>query len=941
MKSKFKLCQATLLFCLFALPVLAQDLNNLNAEIPIDPAIRTGKLENGMTYYIKRNEKPENKVELRLAVNAGSVLETDEQLGLAHFLEHMAFNGTRNFEKNELVSYLQSVGVKFGMHLNAYTSFDETVYILPIPSDSAEILNKGLQILEDWAHNVSLREEDIDKERGVVLEEWRIGRGPDQRMMEVYLPVIFKNSRYAERLPIGKREVIESFEYETLRNFYRDWYRPDLMAIVAVGDIDVDAMEEKIKEQFSKIPASENPKPRQQYEIPDHEETFVSIVQDKEAPFTAVRLYYKTDKAGEERLADYRQMVVRQLYSTIINQRLAELQQKADPPFLYGYTYYGSLLARAKDAYQSIAAAPENGVERALQALVEENERVKRFGFTSGELERAKMELLSNYEQAYNERGKTESQAYANEYLRNFLQGEPIPGIEFEYNFVKQHLPGIGLSELNQLAEKWITGENRVVVITAPEKEGVELPSEQEVLNILNDIANKELTPYEDNLASSTLMTETSAPGKVASTRKIDEIGVTELTLSNGVRVVLKPTDFKNDEILMTAYSPGGTSLYSLEDYYSARSASEIVQQSGVSDFSSTDLQKVLAGKNVSVSPFISSLTEGFSGKSTPGDLETMLQLTHLYFTDPRKDQESFQSFISKNKALYKNLLANPRYYYSDTVQRVMSRNHPRGGGLPTVEDWNKVDFDKVFEVYSDRFADAGDFTFLFVGNFKVDAIQPMLERYLGSLPSTGRKEKWKDTGVRPPDGPLTEKVYKGSEPQSIVVMRFEKQAPYDREQAYYFNAFAEALDIKLIEVLREEKGGVYSAGSNASAEEYPYDHYAFSISFPCAPENVDDLTQTTLNLIKELRANGPSEEDLHKIKETQRRMRQENLKNNNYWLNALKSYYYHGEDPEKMMDYDKRVDSLSIDHIKKAANKYLDPEKYVMVILYPEEFQQ
>jgi zinc protease len=926
------------LIMLMVLPVAAQDIP-LNEKVPVDPNIRIGRLKNGLTYYIKRNEKPENRLELRLGVNAGSVLETDEQQGLAHFLEHMAFNGTKNFAKNELVSYLQSVGVRFGSHLNAYTSFDETVYILPIPSDSAEIVRQGFQILEDWAHNILMEEEEIDKERGVVLEEWRIGQGPDQRMREQYFPKLLKDSRYAERLPIGKKEVLENFTYQTLRDFYKTWYRPDLMTVVAVGDIDVDEIERMIKKQFSKIKAPRKPKPRPVFEIPDHEETLVSIATDRETPFTRVMLYYKTDRAPDSTLGDYRQMLVRQLYGSMINQRLNELRQKADPPFISGFSYYGRML-RTKDAYQSMATTPEGGVERGLRALLEENERVRRHGFAEGELERAKISLLSSMERSYNERNTTESSSFASEFLRNFLNGEPIPGIEWEYNFASQVVPGIGLEEVNQLAGKWITKENRVVVITAPENESASLPTETEILAILDLVEHEELEPYEDFLASTELMEELPVPGKVHSENVIGELGVTELILSNGVKVVLKPTDFKNDEILMSAFSPGGTSLYPDEDYHSASNASSIIQNSGIGEFSPTDLQKVLAGKNLSASPYISDLTEGFSGRSVPRDIETMLQVVHLYFTAPRQDKESFQSFITKNKALYSNLLSNPRYYYSDTLSRVLTQNHLRGGGYPTEEDWDKIDFNKAYDIYRDRFADASDFTFFFVGNFQVGEIKPLLEKYLGSLPALNRQETWQDVGIRRPEGPLKESVVKGVDPQSLVSIYFHKEAEYNRRLAYHFSSFSEALNIKLIEELREEKGGVYSISSNASASKYPFSQYTFRIYFPCAPENVDKLSETALKLVREIQENGPTEADLHKVKEAQRRQHMENLRSNNYWMNALRTFYYHEQDPLELLETVKMISSLSREDIKNAAN-LIDLDKYVKIVLYPEGHQQ
>ncbi|MGK7395008.1 MAG: M16 family metallopeptidase [Candidatus Cyclobacteriaceae bacterium M3_2C_046] len=924
---------------LTVIPAYAQ--TDLEQDIPVDPNVRIGKLANGMTYYIRHNEKPEDRVELRLVVNAGSILEEDDQLGLAHFMEHMAFNGTKNFEKNELISYLQSVGVKFGMHLNAYTSFDETVYMLPIPSDSAEVLNTGLQILEDWAHNVTLNEQDIDEERGIVLEEWRTGLGPEQRMQEQYLPVILKNSRYAERLPIGKKAIIESFEYEALKRFYRDWYRPDLMAVVAVGDINVDEMEQKIRQQFANIKAKGNAPERKAYDIPDHQETFVSIVTDPEASFTQIQLLYKQDKVPEKSQEDYRQSLIRSLYTNMINQRLDELQQQANPPFIYGGTGYGGLLARSKDAYQSFAMVGESDVEKGLKALLRENERVRQFGFTQSELDRSIKEYITGYEKAYNERNKTESRVYADEYVRNFLEEEPIPGIEFEYGFVKNYLDKISLTEINQLADQWITRENRVVVITAPEKEETDLPSEQEVKDILDEMEQVEVEPYEDKLVATSLMEQVPQPGQIEASNEIESLNLTELTLSNGVKVILKPTDFKNDQILMRAFSPGGTSLYPDQVYQSARFADNIIQESGVKDFSPTDLQKILAGKIVSVSPYIGTLNEGFAGSTSPKDLESMLQLIYLYFNHPRKDQELFLSFVNKNKAMYKNLLSNPRYFYSDKVSRIMSQNHPRGGGYPTQEDWEDIELDQAFKIYQERFADASDFTFVLVGNFDVSEVSPLLATYLGSLPALDREETWKDLGIRPPEGKVVEKIKKGTEPQSLVTLKFPKKHPYDRKTSYLFSSFSDVLNIKLTEELRESKSGVYSAGSRASANKYPYDHYAFNISFPCAPENVEDLTETTFELIRSIQENGPSEEDVQKVKETQRRIREENLQDNRFWLNALENMYYYGFDPRDILDYQEKVADLSARDIQEVANSLIDLDEYILVVLYPENYQK
>ncbi len=909
----------------------------INQEIPIDPNVKVGVLDNGLKYYIRHNEKPEDKVELRLVVNVGSMMEDEDQQGLAHFMEHMAFNGTKNFEKNELVSYLQSVGVKFGADLNAYTSFDETVYILPIPSDDEDILNQGLQVLEDWASNVLLTDEEIDKERGVVIEEWRLGQGANQRMRDEWFPVMFKDSRYAERLPIGKKEVLESFDYETLRKFYRDWYRPDLMAVVAVGDIDVDAMEKKIKERFGKLKNPANPRPKELFEVPDHTETFVSIVTDKEAQFTQIQLVYKEDLEKTETIGDFRRDAVYSLYNGMLNQRLSELQESADPPFLFASTSYGNMV-RTKSSYSSFAVVGENGIDKGLKTLVRENERVKKFGFTQGELDRYKKTVLNRYETAFKERDKTESGRYASEYIRNFLSDEPIPGIGFEYEFYEEVLPTITLEEVNSLAAKWITDENRVVVIMGPEKEGVTMPGTGDIMQILNEVESEEITPYEDKEVASSFIDTMPNPGKIVSSKNLEDVEATELTLSNGMKVILKSTDFKNDEIVFRAFSMGGRSLYPLQDDIEASNASGIISESGVRDFSPSDIDKMLSGKSVNVGAFISTYNEGMSGSTTPEDLETALQLVHLYFSAPRKDPDAFSSYVNKNKMLMQNLMASPQFYYSDKVSRILAQDNPRGGYFPTVEEMESIDFDRAFEIYKERFANAGDFTFFFVGNFDIEKIKPMLELYLGSLPGSVSAESYKDLGIRPPSGPLKEEIKKGTDPKSTVTMIYTGPAAYDLDESYYLSSLGEVLSNKLIEILREEKGGVYGVGARGSMTKIPYENYTFRIGFPCSPDNAEDLMNAALAEIDKIKKEGVSDEDLQKIKETQRRERKENLEQNSYWLGTLYSSYYYDLPLDRVKNFTEKIDALTSDKLKETAKKYLTDDRYIQIVLMPED---
>ncbi|UCH13496.1 MAG: insulinase family protein, partial [Bacteroidales bacterium] len=927
------------IFCLSFILILTSRAQTTDADkiLPFDEKIRTGKLENGLKYYIRYNKKPEKRIEMRLAVDAGSILEDEDQLGLAHFVEHMCFNGTKNFEKNELISYLQSVGIKFGPDVNAYTSFDETVYMLTIPSDSTDILNKGYLVMEDWAHNVSFENEEIDKERGVIIEEWRLGRGPWQRMRDEYLPVLFKESRYADRLPIGKKEIIENSDYETLKRFYHDWYRPDLMAFIVVGDMDVDETEAKIKQHFSNLNPPESPRPRSLYEVPDHDETLVSIAVDKECPLNVAQVFYKSDAEQNETYGDYRRMLINSLLTGMLNQRLSELTEKPEPPFINAETYYGSLWARTKYAFQASALVAENGIQEGLQALFEENLRVRKHGFTEGELERYKSEMLRFYEKHYNERDKTESSSYASEYIRNFLEDEPVPGIEFEYAFALSNIPGITLEEVNSAAKKLITDGNRVIVINAPDKENIIVPSEDELLALVSQVEQSDISPYADRQIATELMENVPQKGSIIEEKKIEEIDVAEIKLSNGVRVVLKSTDFKNDEILMSAFSPGGHSLYPDEDHQSAINADGVIEESGVSSFSVSDLSKILAGKTVGVSPSIGYYFEGFGGSCSPGDLESMFKLIYLYFTKPREDTSSFQSFVNKQKGLYKNLLSDPMQYYFDQYRRIKNNHHPRAPKLPSEEDYKKIDFNRTINIYKDRFADASDFTFFFVGAFNTDSIKPLIETYLGSLPDIERKEMWRDLNIRTPEGKVEKTVKKGMDPKSYVAVYFDKEIEWNERDEHLLWTIGRILNRKYIEILREEMSGIYGISTSSGINKIPYSHAYLQILFPCSPSNIDSLTNTALKEIIKIQEQGVSDEDLNKAKEIQRREIEENIKKNRYWLNSLRKCYLYGTDFSRFTDYDKRINAISSGELKRVANEYIDIDEYVKVVLLPE----
>ena len=676
----------------------------LTEVLPQDPEVLTGQLENGLRYYVRGNGRPENRAFLRLIVRAGSVLEDDDQRGLAHFVEHMAFNGTRNFEKTELLDYLQGIGMRFGPDVNAYTSFDETVYMLEVPTDDPEILDTALLVLEDWASGVSLEDEEIENERGVVIEEWRGGRGAGARLRDAEIPYRFHGSRYAERLPIGDPEMLREAPPERLRDFYRDWYRPDLMAVIAVGDIEAAAIEAEVRRRFGKLEGPEQPRERFEAEIPSHEETLVSVFADPELPRSSISVAYKGPADPFVTVADYRARLVRGLYNGMLNNRLAERAEKADPPFI-GATSSRGTLARTRSLYLLSAGAREGGAVRALEAVLTESERARRHGFEESELERAKVNTLRSMDRAYDERDKTHSGAYAGEYSRNFLTDEPFSGIAYERELARRYVPEIGLPEVNAAADSWIHDDDRVILASGPEKEGLEQPREEELLAVFDRVEQVEVVAYEDDVGEGALVPVRPSPGRIVERSTIEELEVTEWLLSNGIRVVLRPSDFKNDEILVASFSPGGISLVSDDDWLEANMATSVAQLSGFGNFSLTQLNKALAGKVARVGPVIGPLFEGISGRGSPKDLETLFELIYLGGTSPRRDAEAYESFLTRQGALLRNQSAMPRYAFFKTLAEIATQAHPRRR-LITEEMLAELDQDRIFAVYEDRFRD-------------------------------------------------------------------------------------------------------------------------------------------------------------------------------------------------------------------------------------------
>ena len=905
-------------------------------KLPVDPNVTLGTLQNGVRYIIRENKRPENRAELRLVVNAGSILEDEDQQGLAHFVEHMAFNGTRNFPKQDLVDYLESIGMRFGPDLNAYTSFDETVYMLQVPTDSARVVTQAFRILEDWASGVLFEAEEIDKERGVVIEEWRLGRGAGARLRDKQFPILLKGSRYAERLPIGKKAVLDTFRHDAARRFYRDWYRPDLMAVIAVGDFDTQWIEGLIQEYFGRIPRASQPRERALHPVPGHEETLFAIATDPEATRTNVSIYHKQPVRAQDSAEAYRQGIVESLYNTMLNARLRELTKKPDAPYLYSYSGQARAI-RTSEFYVLGAGVREGGLLRGLEAVLTEARRVRLHGFTRSELDREKTEALRRMERANAERDKVRSRRFASEYIRHFLTGEPIPGIEHEYRMFQEMVPGIQLEEVNRLAGELITERNRVVLVDGPEKQGVTMPARDALAAVIDGVDRKQIEPYEDAASARPLVETTPTPGEVVAEKQIAELGVTEWTLSNGVRVVLKPTDFKNDEVLFSAFSPGGLGLVSDQDYLSGLTASAVVQEGGLGTFDAIGLEKKLAGKVVRVSPWIQGLREGVRGSASLKDLETMFQLVHLTFTAPRKDPEAFLAYVQRIRGSLENRSASPATAFGDTIQVTMSQYHHRA------RVWSEalleeMDLERSIEIYRDRFADASDFVFFFVGNLDPDGIRPLVNTYLGGLPATRRNETWRDVGLRPPRGVIEKTVHRGLEPKSSNRIVFTGPFEWSRRNRYHLASTIDVLRIRLREVLREDMGGTYGVGVGVSTSHYPEQRYNIRISFGCAPDSVEQLTRAVFAQIDSLRQFGAAESYIEKVQEGDRRSREASLKENGFWLRSLSSNYWHGLDPVDILAYDDLVDGLTSDIVRDAARKHFNMENYARFVLYPEE---
>ena len=902
--------------------------------IPVDKNVRIGKLDNGLTYYIRKNSLPANRADFYIAQKVGSIQEEANQRGLAHFLEHMCFNGTTHFPGDALKQYLERIGVKFGENLNAYTSVDETVYnISNVPVTTPGAIDSCLLILHDWSNDLTLDPKEIDKERGVINEEWRTRMSAMMRFQEKMLPTMFAGTQYANCFPIGTMDVVMNFKPQTLRDYYEKWYRPDLQGIIVVGDVDVDAIEAQIKKIFSDIPAQPNAAKREYYPVNDNKEPIILIAQDKEQPNIQAIIFNKHDATPDEQKGtmDYLvQNYATTLISNMLNARLNELMQVADPPYIYAGTYDDDFfVAKTKDAFTGVVVCKEDAIDSGITTLLREIERARQFGFTETEYNRARAEYLRQLESAFNERDKRKNEEYVDEYVRHFLDNEPIPGIESEYAIINQIAPNIPVAALNQMMPALVTDNNQVVAILGPEKEGLKMPTEDAIKKILADVKAEKLTAYVDKVSDEPLMAEAPKGGKIVSEKTDDVFGTTMLTLSNGVKVIIKKTDFKADEIQMKGVSLGGSSLFPDSEIININGL-DAVGVGGLGNFSAVDLEKVLAGKKASVSYGIGDKTETVTGSCSPKDFETMMQLTYLTFTAPRRDDNAFASYKSRNKASLQNAEMNPRVAFSDSIQSGIYMNHPRRIRIKA-DMIDQMNYDKILSMYQDRYKDASDFTFIFVGNVNVEEMKPVIAEYLGALPAINRREAFKDNKVNIRQGAFkNDFIRKQETPKASNFVLISGACKYDLKNDILLSMTSQILDLIYTNKVREDEGGTYGVYTFGQLSKYPKEQAMLQIIFDTAPAKQEKLMQIIFAELNNVAKAGPAEGDLNKVKEFMLKKHAEDLKENGYWLNSIDEYLFTGMNPIK--DYTEIINSITVKDIQKFIDDLLKQKNEIEV---------
>ncbi len=912
----------------------------LSQQMPVDPEAVVGTLPNGMRYYVRPNGKPARRAELRLVVKAGSVLEDNDQRGLAHFVEHMEFEGTEHFPGQAITDFLGDLGLSIGADANAATSYDDTQYTLRIPTDAPGTLDRALLILEDWAHAATFDQGSIDRQRGIVLSEWRMHLGAGERTGDQLRRVQLDGTRYADRPPIGDPAVIEKATREALVRYYRDWYRPDLMAVIVVGDVDRNATVKLITDHFSKLASPAPERARPSYDITDRAGTRYAFVTDKETTSTVVQMTNLRPSRNQGSVGGYRDIMLDQLFGSMLGARLDELGQGANPPFLRAAADRGLFpLIRTRDEAALQALVANDGVAKGLDALVTELQRVERFGFTATELERAKEAMMIGYERVVTESPDRESASRADEYTRNFLQAEALPTIWQELAFHRRFIPEVTLAEVNGLAADWFPDRNRLVIVSAPDAKGVTLPTQAQLEAALKAASTKKLDAYVDAAAGATLLEAPPKAGAIAKTTEKADAGITEWTLSNGVTVVLKPTKLKEDQILFRATAPGGTSLATDADFVPARVADAVVPAGGAGQFSAVMLDRMLNAKAAVAQPFIDEIDQGMGGGSTPQDLETLFQLIYLRFTQPRADPAAFAAMAGQAKSLLENQQASPDVVFNQTVDATLSRNHPRRQPETpaTVDKWN---LDKSMAFYKARFADASNFTFVFVGSFSVETIKPLVETYLASLPATRAHETWKDLGVRTPTTVVEKTIEKGIAPKSQVAIVFSGPFDYDAAHVMALRTMTMLLQSRLFDTIRQELGGTYSITASPDADKFPQPSYSVRIEWTCDPAKTDMLVKRVFQEIEFVKATRFDSRQMALVREPLVREFEQNSQDNRYFLQLISRAYEdgNGANVTSVLNVPGQIQALTSDALQSAAQQYLNTSSYVKVVLMPQK---
>lgn len=929
-----KLALTLLAITAFAVASIAQQA----MPCPFDPNIRRGKLENGLTYYIRHNEKPAQRANFYIAQKVGSILEEEDQRGLAHFLEHMCFNGTENFPDKELLNYMERNGVKFGANVNAWTSIEQTVYMLTnVPTGNPGLIDSCMLVLHDWSSFVSLEGEEIEKERGVILEEMRQGQTAQMRIYDKMLPEVYPNSPYGYRMPIGTEQVIANFEHQALRDYYHKWYRPDLQGIIIIGDIDVNEIESRLKAIFADIPAPVDPAERTRFQVDDNEQPLVSVCSDVEETNYSLDVMYKHDAYPDEYKGDITYWLkgyMDRLIGMMYNNRMEELTQKSNPPFIYGGGYYGTfLVSDTKDAWSSSAYAKDFGtINEAMNALVAENNRMRRFGFTNSEFERAKADLMKSVESQYDERSKKETGSYLYPILYHFLNNEPLLGIENEYMLLNQILPNIPVEAINQYATELITDSNIVITLTAPQKEGETLPTKEELLDMFNKANAIEVEPYVETVSNEPLIAKLPKSGSIIGKVSDDTFNTVVLTLKNGVKVIYKPTTFKDDEIIMSAFSFGGYSVMDQSNPYTLQNINELMTLGGLGNFSAIDLPKVLAGKKARVTPSISNFTEGMSGSCSAKDIETMMQLIYLNFTALRTDNDAFQSSMARSKSLVANADSDPMTSFSDSITAVLYNNHPLAKRM-TSEEYDKVDYAKGLKMATERFADPNNFVFTFVGNINPETFEPLVEQYLGSLKSKKNKETWSDNGLKITNRDNICHYEKDMEtPMATCYMIYNGAMEYTNENRIMMQMLSDIMDIVYTEKIREDEGGTYGVGTSGNLMLRPEPSFMFLVGFNTNKEMYEKLMGIAKAELQNIADNGPRAQDLQKVKEYLVKKHAEDLENNHYWIDLIQTEQRDGIN--RMDKFTETVNGVTANDIANIAAQILKAYKKEVVQL-------